>query len=373
MERRSFLKSAVSGTLSSSALFAAGRGAIGAPTEGKLKDPLSLVTHPVSKRNLPALTTGVITPVFTPAKEGGRLDTKGLANYVDWLAEDPNISGLFVRCGVGAMYSYTADEVRQAIDTAVEALAGRKYILFGTFGIYDGDRDHRPDPERFTDESLEFSQYAKDRGADGIVLVMPWMLLPKAGESPTDLVCSYLRSVCEKVEVPCIVYNPGEVPHPWRLYPHTIPHLLEIPNLIGAKISTNDLAWFSRVEMAASDSTFAVIPGSELVLLQALVMGSHGIIGGGCNVYPGILNAVYQNFLQGDYLAAREAQVDANKAFNYLDYSPSSAFGLAYLRQKGLDIQPWDKFGIPHLSGAGFTERSEPLDDLVNKYAQDAL
>jgi dihydrodipicolinate synthase/N-acetylneuraminate lyase len=310
--------------------------------------------------------------VFTPAKEGGHLDTKGLANYVDWLAGDPHISGLFVRSGVGAMYSYSADEVKQSIDTTVEALAGRKYVLFGTFGIFDGDCDHRPDPERFIAESLEFSQYARDRGADGIVLLTPWMLLPKKDETTHDVICGYLRTVCESVDIPCIVYNPGSMPDGYQIIPQLIPRLLEIPNLIGAKISTHDLAWLSRVEMAAGDSTFAVIPGNEQIFLQALVTGSHGIIGGGCNVYPDILYSVYQNFLTGDYTAARQAQIDANKAFNCLDYTPSSAFGLAYLRKKGLEVQPWDKTGIPHLLDAELTRRSEPLDSLIHKYAQDA-
>jgi len=366
MQRRNFLQNLAIGSLASDLVVS---GVWASETaQGNAGNPLSLVTHPISKRKLPALATGVIVPVFTPAKEGGRLDSKGLENYLNWLVEDPHTHGLFVRSGVGCMYSYTPQEVREAIDITVETVAGRKHVLFGTFGIYDGDTDHRPEPERYIAESIEFSQYAEEKGTTGIVLLSPYMLLPKEGETTQDVVASYIKEVAGSVRLPVMVYNPGSIDPGYYITSHLVPRLLEIPNLVAAKISTNDMAWLARVEAALADTTFALIPGSEQVFYHMLLTGSLGIIGAGCNVYPSILDAVYTRFLEEDYTGARQAQMDANDAFVYIDWVPQSIGGLAYLRVKGLDVQPWDKSGEPLLSDAKIATAIEGLDRLISKY-----
>ncbi|MCA9412199.1 MAG: dihydrodipicolinate synthase family protein, partial [Candidatus Omnitrophica bacterium] len=131
------------------------------------------VVHPLSGREIPEYATGVFVPVFTPALQGGAMDPKGLANYIQWLGKDDSVTSLFVRCGSGRMYDYSFEEVKAAIDIGQENNQGKKYVFYGTFGEFSGKVDERPDPGKFIDQTLELSKYAEEKGADGIVLLVP--------------------------------------------------------------------------------------------------------------------------------------------------------------------------------------------------------
>jgi len=339
------------------------------PSETATGDPLQPITHPISKRKLPALTAGVITPLYTPAKEGGNLDSTGLAKYVDWLAKDPNINGLFVRCGVGRMFTFTRDEIREAVDVTTEAAAGRKFLQFGTFGEFNGNHFDRPDPQRYVEDSVELSRYAEEKGAAGVVLLMPYMLLPKRGESIEDLVYGYVATVAGAIGISVTLYNPPSVPRDYSLGPDLLKRLTTIPNVVGAKISSTQMAWFSRLEEAAEGTSFSIISGTEWAYYQALMTGSLGVIGGGCNVYPGIINALYRAFMDGKYDVARKIQWDVNHASSsFRGYSGSSG-ALSYLRAKGLEIEPWDKSGKPLAPMEEALAKAADLDSLIEKYA----
>jgi 4-hydroxy-tetrahydrodipicolinate synthase len=318
------------------------------------------------------MTAGVITPLYTPAKEGGRLDTRGLANYVDWLAKDPNVDGLFVRCGVGKMFTFTAEEIKESIDVTMEAVAGRKFVQFSTFGVFDGKHYNRPDQDTYIAETVKFSQYAQEKGATGVVLVMPWMLLPKKGESIEDLICRYVGTVASSIEIPIVLYNPPTVPRDYSLSSDLLRRLTEIPNVIGAKISSTSMSWFSRLEEAAEGTSFSIISGTEWAYYQALMTGSLGVIGGGCNVYPSILKALYEAFMEGDYNVARKTQWDVNNANEFFRGYSSTNGGLSYLRAKGLDIEPWDKTGEPLESKEEALRKYADLEPILAKYKERA-
>jgi dihydrodipicolinate synthase/N-acetylneuraminate lyase len=349
-------------------LFRMRRGSSCQDKKGMLVWPMKYIEHPITRRAIPEYATGVFVPVFTPALEGGRLDPKGLANYVDWLARDPAVTSLFVRCGSGQMYCYSVGEVKQAIDITMETLNGRKYAFFGTFGEFAGKETERPAPSAYLDQTLELSQYAEQQSATGIVLLVPWALEADDGESIEDLQVRHYRTVAESVRCPVFIYNTPAMAEGYRLTADVIKRIKGLSNIAGAKISTVDLAWVSELEMAAQDSQFILVSGHEGCYFPWLVTGALGVIGQGCNVYPRAIRAVYDAFMRGDWPTACRAQQDILRMLSCFSGYGNSIPGLAYLRSKGLQIEPWDKSGLPLTSPADIAPVVAGIDSVLQQY-----
>lgn len=331
---------------------------------------MKTVQHPLTKKQIPEYATGVITPVFTPALEGGRLDPKGFENYIKWLSKDPDVSTYFVRCGSGQMYTYTVEETKQVIDITMDVGGDEKHATFGTFGVFNADPKQRPDPKQYVDETLELSLYAQEKGADGIIMLVPWALVPEEGQSVEDLQYDYYKTVSDAVNIPILIYNTPAMPEEYNLTVPLVERIKELPNMAGAKISSGNLAWISELEIATEGSDFALISGHEGVYLPCLAIGCLGVIGQGCNVYPAVLKKVYDAFMEGDWATANEAQRDVIKGLHNFDGYGNSTSGLAYLKSKGLDIGPWDKGGTQIRTPEEVEIMKKGLDPILEKYGQ---
>jgi len=332
--------------------------------------PMNTVQHPISKKHIPEFATGVITPVFTPALEGGRLDPKGFARYADWLARDPDITTLFIRCGSGQMYTYSVEETKQVIDIATEVVGNRKYCTFGTFGVFNANPNERPDPKQYLEESLELSKYAEEKGATGIILLVPWALVPKDGQSMEDMQYEHYKAVAESISLPILLYNTPAMPKEYNLTGALVQRIKHLPNMAGAKISTGDMAWMSDLEIATEGTNFSLISGHEGVFYPCLGIGCLGAIGQGCNLYPRILREVYEAFMRGDYARAREAQWDVILGLRNFDGYGNSTSGLAFLKSQGLKIEPWDKSGVRLRTPEEVKIIRSGLDPILEKYGQ---
>ncbi len=330
---------------------------------------MKTISHPLSGRDIPEYATGVFVPVFTPALEGGSLDPKGLANYIHWLGNDKSVTSLFVRCGSGQMYTYSCQEVKSAIEITQENLEDKKYAFYGTFGEFSGNIEERPDENQFIDQTLELSKFAEGKGATGIVLLVPWALTPKGDETIEDLQVRYYLQIADEVNCPIFIYNTPGMPEGYKLTPSVAARIKHHPNIAGAKISTADMAWISEVELEIQDSHFILVSGHEGCYLQWLMTGSLGVIGQGCNVYTSAIRAILDAFLEGDYLKARDIQFDVLRMLSCFAGYGNSIPGLAYLKAKGLDIQPWDKSGLPLTSEADIRPVVEGIDRVLVKYA----
>jgi len=122
---------------------------------------------------IPKFVRGSIAPVFTAFHEDGRLDDDGQRSILSWLAGTKAVSAFFVRSGMGQMFSFSYEDVRQIAKTVCEHRAGNVPILVGATGIWDRNRDQYPDPEVFMRQAVELSKYAEDMGASGVVHTIP--------------------------------------------------------------------------------------------------------------------------------------------------------------------------------------------------------
>jgi 4-hydroxy-tetrahydrodipicolinate synthase len=290
---------------------------------------------------------GVIAPMFTPFTASGELDLKGAANLVRHLADTGYVDGVFVRSGLGQMYTFTAAEVLDLAKAALDAAEGRLPILVGCAGEWNGDLERRPDPKRYLEETIKLCSAASEMGADAAVLVVPFGLLPPEGCSPQETVLGYYQEVASAVSIPLVIYQPPGTPPEYRILPETMKELLKLNSIVGMKLSVSTKEEFAPISEVVKGAPFSLIAGAENFLLEALKLGAVGVIGQGCNTYPEILQAVIHHYHAGDMKKAEEAQQAVLRALRATDGLDTGVVSKQILIKRGVAMQPYGR-NRPH-------------------------
>jgi dihydrodipicolinate synthase/N-acetylneuraminate lyase len=310
-------------------------------------------THPITKQNIPDFLVGVIAPMFTPADREGGIDYDGLREYTQWLVDNPYVTALFCRSGVGRMYSYTMQEAKKSFEIVLQIAAGGKPVFCGTSGEFNGDFEHPVDSEQYISQTIELSRFAQDNGATAAVLVIPAGMRPEPNESAHDAVFRFFQTVHDNTSIPIMVYNPQNLPAEYHTTPELVRRIAPLERIIGMKLSTNDMYWMGNLVEAGQRDNFIMVAGSECAYYQAIMTGAIGVIGQGCSVYPNILRRILDAIVDGDFEQARQAQFDVNRALQGFCSLPPDVSGFAYLRKKGVAVSPYCRDG------------SSPLDEEI--------
>ena len=324
--------------------------------------------HPVTQVRVPDFLAGVIVPMFTPAREDGNIDYDSLREYTRWLVENPAVTSLFCRSGVGRMYTYRLEEIRKFLDTVMETVGGKKPVLCCTNGEYHGDFSRKTDPVRYLEETLELTEYAKKVGTAAIVLVVPAGLPVAADSTVEETVFAFYQQVHDRTDVSILIYNPQNIPANYSTTPAMIRRVASLSRIIGMKLSTTDLYWMSNLISAANEKEFYMIAGSECAFYQALLTGAVGVIGQGCSTYPHILRRILDAVSAGDLAAARQAQFDVNLALDGFSGLSPDISGFAYLRKKGLQVSPYCRDGSAPLQPEIVETIYRAIEPICQKY-----
>lgn len=86
------------------------------------------------------------------------------------------------------------------------------------------------------------------------------------------------------------------------------------------------------------DPDFTFLIGSQTVLLPALVGGGHGCVSGLSNLFPQLVNRIYEHAVAGQHKEALELQRKANRLRKLTGSGIPVPFYHAALRFRGLDI-----------------------------------
>src|SRR3989338_7183789 len=160
---------------------------------------------------------GVITALVTPFKNN-RVDETSLRSLIDWQIEN-GIHGL-VACGTpGESATLSLEEKKCVIQIIIEQSNKRVPVIAGT-----GTNN--------TQESVNLTQWAKDAGADGVLVVTPYYNKP----SQEGLFRHY--SAISDVGLPVILYNvPSRTSVSLNL--ETLKRLSQAENIVAIKEATD--------------------------------------------------------------------------------------------------------------------------------------
>ncbi|HET9354853.1 MAG TPA: 4-hydroxy-tetrahydrodipicolinate synthase [Sphingomicrobium sp.] len=228
---------------------------------------------------------GSIPALVTPFA-AGRVDHAIFRDFVEWQIEQGS-DGL-VPCGTtGESATLTTDEHRALIALTVDVARGRVPVLAGC-----GSND--------TAHAIELTRSAMEAGADAALHVPPYYNRPNQ-----DGIYGHLAAVAE-VGLPVVLYNvPARTVTDISV--ETMARLAKLPNVIGVKDATGNLARVSAQRLACGEK-FVQLSGNDDMALGFNAMGGAGCVSVTANVAPRLCAQFQAATREGKWVEALELQ-----------------------------------------------------------------
>jgi 4-hydroxy-tetrahydrodipicolinate synthase len=150
-----------------------------------------------------------------------------------------------------------------------------------------------------TGQAIELSRDAEAAGADAVLSVTPYYNKPtQAG------MYAHFRAIAESTGLPIILHDvPARTV--CGLADDTIARLAELPQFIGLKDATGDVARPLRLRSLVG-SEFRLLSAEDATALAFLAQGGDGCISVTSNVIPGLCRAMYLAWMQGQIAQAQQ-------------------------------------------------------------------
>ena len=233
---------------------------------------------------------GTFVALVTPMHSDESINFDELANQVTRHTE-AGIDWIFCLGTNGEFYALTFEE-KLAVTKAVVAAAGNKVKVCAGVGCIT------------TDETKRLAAEITDLGVQAVSVITPYFV----SVSQTELVEHY-REVASTTELPVILYNiPGRTGN--AIAPGVIKDLEAERNVVAIKDSSGNFENVrSYVETAATLSRdFAVLVGTDSLILAGLEIGTAGCVSGLANIAPEIVVDICGSFRAGNLENAKTAQ-----------------------------------------------------------------
>ncbi len=258
------------------------------------------------------LFKGVVTALVTPFRKGA-VDEDAFVALVERQVA-AGVHGLAPVGTTGETATLSHDEHRRVVELCITTAAGRVPVIAGC-------------GSNCTAEVIELARHAKTVGADAALVVAPYYNRP----SQEGLYAHY-AALNAAVQIPVIVYNvPSRTVA--DISNETLARLAMLPNIVGVKDATGDLARASLMRLTCGED-FVMLSGDDPTALGYIAHGGHGCISVTSNVAPAECVAFMKATMAGDFAAAlvwQDRLVKLHKAL-FADASPSpTKFALSEL------------------------------------------
>jgi 4-hydroxy-tetrahydrodipicolinate synthase len=218
---------------------------------------------------------GIITAMVTPLDEDLNLDQKGLERLVEHLIGG-GVHALFI-LGTTGEAPNLAYNVRSALIEQTCKLAGSRVPVL--VGITDTSYQ----------DAIRMAIKAYECGAFAAVAAPPYYFQVGQGD-----LLHYFKKLASELPLPLYIYNAPLNTHLW-LEVETVIKLAAEPNIIGFKDSGLSMGYFHAVrDGLRAFPEFTLLVGPEDLLAEAVLMGAHGGMAGGSNVWPRLFVALYE-------------------------------------------------------------------------------
>jgi 4-hydroxy-tetrahydrodipicolinate synthase len=229
---------------------------------------------------------GCATALVTPFKADGEIDEPRMRALVE-----RQITGgvrLLVPCGTtGESATMTEAEDATVIGLTVEVARGRARVIAGT-------------GSNATAAAIEYSQRARDLGADAVLQVAPWYNKPTQ-----EGLYAHFRAVAESIpETPIMLYNvPGRTSS--NIAAQTVLRLAkDCENIVAIKEASGNLTQIMEI-LRERPANFCVLSGDDAVTLPLIALGAEGIVSVASNEVPDLMSRMTNLALDGNWTEAR--------------------------------------------------------------------
>lgn len=225
---------------------------------------------------------GVLSALYTPLDEAGRVVPDMLGKQVEYLTES-GVDGLFL-LGTTAEGAFLRPEDKRFIyRTVTERIVSNTRLCVALL-------------QPTTDGVLrEMDSYGEDV-PDYFVAVTPYY-----GGVDQDVIIRHYTEIADRSPVPVLLYDiPSRTAN--RIATETLKELRKHPNIAGIKDSSGDFVGFSRFLLGPRTDGFRWIQGHDALDAAALLHGADGIVSGLSNIRVTPFREVVR--------AAREGSID---------------------------------------------------------------
>ncbi|OXM87991.1 4-hydroxy-tetrahydrodipicolinate synthase [Paenibacillus rigui] len=230
---------------------------------------------------------GIIPAMVTPFDANHHVDETALRQLVRRLVE-ARVHGLFCLGTNGEFFYLTAEEKLRVAEIVIDEAQGKLpvYVGAGCAG---------------TKETVWLAERLERLGADALSIITPYFLTFTQQE-----LMGHYQTVAAATSLPLIMYNiPARTGN--SLQPRTVGELSKVPTIVGIKDSSGSFDTILQyLELTGPD--FAVLAGTDSLILPTLMAGGHGAIAATANVFPETVRSIYELWLQGKTEEAELAQ-----------------------------------------------------------------
>ncbi|MDX1705710.1 4-hydroxy-tetrahydrodipicolinate synthase [Pseudidiomarina sp.] len=231
------------------------------------------------------MLTGSIVALVTPFTAHGNVDYAQLEELVNWHCEQ-GTDAIVAMGTTGESATMSHDEHILVVSAVAELAAGRIAVIAG-----NGSNS--------TSEAVHLTERMSHLKLAGFLNVNPYYNKP----SQRGLIAHY-RACAEVSDIPQLLYNvPGRTAA--DLLPEQVAELAEIPNIVGIKEATGDVARVSRLRELCGDD-FILLSGDDPTGCDFILAGGNGVISVTANVMPATMKAMVTAALAGERDRAEE-------------------------------------------------------------------
>lgn len=248
---------------------------------------------------------GCATALVTPFKTDGSIDEEGLRALVD-----RQINGgvkLLVPCGTtGESATMTEEEDARVIATTIDVARRRAKVIAGA-------------GSNATASAIEYSQRARDLGADAVLQVAPWYNKPTQ-----EGLYAHFSAIAKAVpDVPIMLYNvPGRTSSNIAAQT-TLKLARDFENIVAVKEASGNLSQIMEI-LGERPANFSVLSGDDAVTLPLIALGAEGIVSVASNEIPDLMSRMTNLALEGNWSEARSLhyRILPLMEVNFIESSP---------------------------------------------------
>ena len=289
---------------------------------------------------------------MTPLLKNGGIDSESLARLIEHTIAG-GIHGLFLLGTTGegpaisralrvAMVEQTCKLVRERVPVLV--------------GITDTSYD----------EALIMAKQAAEAGASAVVSAGPLYY-----QVSQELLLQYFKRLAAESPLPLVLYNMPSCTQV-RIHSGTVLRAAEERNIAGMKDSSGDMAYFHQLLSGLQRRPeFTLLVGPEELMAESVLMGAHGGVNGGSNLWPRLYTTLYEAARSGDLAAVTRLQpvvVEVcGRIFDAGSYGEHYLEGLKYAAHLLGLCSPTVSMPYGQLSGSGKREIERAVAEIGEK------
>ena len=301
---------------------------------------LCLLLYPskeVDMTDNPKTLKGIIPPMITPLLNTNTLDKKSVELLVEHLIKG-GVNGIFILGTTGEAQHLSFSMKKELIRTTAACVGRRVPLLVGI-----------TDASFF--ESLKIADMAAENHAIALVAAPPYYFTLGQPE-----LIEYYDALADRLPLPLYLYNmPSHTKT--MIEVDTVKTLSQHQNIIGLKDSSANGAYFCKLlHLFSHRPDFGLYVGPEEMMASMVLMGAHGGIPGGANVYPEVFVNIFNTAAAKDISKTLELQnrmiAISNELYHIGRFGSSYIKGIkTALSLKGLCgealAQPFNRFLEP--------------------------